>query len=179
MTHTIKHDANAVALYNTHDQAEEAVRRLQAEGFDMKNLSIVGKDYQVEEHPIGFLNTGDRMWSWGKYGAFWGTIWGLLFGSAFMFLPGIGHVMFAGYIIGALQGAFVGGSLGVIGGALASFGVPENTVVEYETEIKAGKFMLIAHGSEADVEKAREILEGTESLRLDTYQAPKEHAGHH
>jgi hypothetical protein len=61
-----------VGVYNTHTEAEAAVKELQHAGFDMKKLSIVGKDYQTEEHVIGFYNAGDRMKFWGKQGAFWG-----------------------------------------------------------------------------------------------------------
>ncbi|MCG7854081.1 MAG: general stress protein, partial [Methanosarcinaceae archaeon] len=78
----------AVAIYNTHVEAEKAVKELQKSGFDMKTLSIVGKDYHTEEHVTGYYNAGDRMKYWGKLGAFWGGIWGLLFGSAFFFVPG-------------------------------------------------------------------------------------------
>ena len=48
-----------VAVYPDHASAEEAVRRLVKEGFAMKNVSIVGRDFQVVEEPIGFLSTGD------------------------------------------------------------------------------------------------------------------------
>lgn len=34
-----------VALYDTHEKAEEAIRELQKSGFDMQKLSIVSKDY--------------------------------------------------------------------------------------------------------------------------------------
>ena len=33
-----------VAIYESHHQAEDAVRELQKSGFNMKKLSIVGKD---------------------------------------------------------------------------------------------------------------------------------------
>lgn len=179
MNETTNLTDHSVAVFATHDQAEEAIKSLSESGFDMKNLSIIGQDYQTEERPVGFFNTEDRMWSWGKYGAFWGTIWGLLFGSAFMFLPGIGHVMIAGYIIGALQGAFLGGSFGIIGGALASFGIPENSVVEYESELKTGSFLVLAHGSEAEVQSAKNLLAKTQATRVDSYSTTPEHAGHH
>lgn len=169
---------HTVAIYATHDQAEAAIKILNESGYDLKNLSIIGQNYQTEEHPVGFVNTGDRMWSWGKLGAFWGTIWGLLFGSAFMFLPGIGHVMFAGYIIGALQGAFLGGGFGVIGGALASLGVPDNSVVEYESALKAGSFLVLAHGSEQEVLRAKDLMAGTSATRVDSYSTTdQQHAG--
>ncbi len=49
-------DSRVVAVYPDHPSAEEAVRRLVKEGFDMKDVSIVGRDFQVEEEPIGFVS---------------------------------------------------------------------------------------------------------------------------
>jgi hypothetical protein len=128
----------------------------------MKQLSIVGKDYHSEEHPVGYYNTGDRMKAWGKLGAFWGGMWGFLFGSAFFFIPGIGPLVVAGplvsWIIGALEGAALMGGLSALGGALYSIGIPKDSIVKYETAIKSGKFVLLAHGTMAEVSRAREIL---------------------
>jgi len=36
---------SVVAMFDPHTQAEDAVKQLQEAGFDMKALSIVGKDY--------------------------------------------------------------------------------------------------------------------------------------
>ncbi len=77
-------DTNAViAVYDNHSSAEGAVKELQKSGFDMKKLSVVGKDYHTDEQVVGYYNAGDRMKYWGKWGAFWGGFWGLLFGAAF------------------------------------------------------------------------------------------------
>jgi uncharacterized membrane protein len=151
-----------VAIYNTHQEAEEAVMTLQKKGYDMKNLSIVGKDYHTDENVVGFYNMDERMKQWGLNGAFWGSIWGVLFGSAFFIIPGVGPLFIAGAfvsaLVGALEGAIVVGSFSALGAALVSLGVPEDSIVEYETQVKAGKFMLLAHGHFEDTEKAREIL---------------------
>lgn len=158
----MKHDQIMSALYDTHAQAEQAVEELQANGYDMKQLSIVGQEYHTEEKVVGYYNMGDRMLSWGGSGAFWGSIWSLLFGSAFFLVPGFGPLLIAGpfvtTLVAALEGAVVVGSVSALAGALASIGIPENSVLEYETEIKAGKFLLIAHGTTAEVARAREIL---------------------
>lgn len=150
------------ALYDTHAQAKQAVEELQANGYDMQQLSIVGQEYHTEEKVVGYYNMGDRMLSWGGSGAFWGSIWSLLFGSAFFLVPGFGPLLIAGpfvaTLVAALEGAVVVGSVSALAGALASIGIPENSVLEYETEIKAGKFLLIAHGTTAEVAQAREIL---------------------
>ena len=153
---------STVGLFSSHLDAESAIKELEKSGYDMKQLSIVGKDYQTEENVVGYYNTGDRMATWGKYGLFWGWIWGLLFGSAFLIIPGLGAVMVGGpmvsWIIGALETAFVTGGLTAIGGALASIGIPKDSVIRYETALKAHKFMLIVHGTAQEVEKAKDIL---------------------
>lgn len=165
----------AVAIFETHTEAEEAVRNLEKSGFDMQKLSIVGKDYQTEEDVVGYYTMGDRMKSWGKTGAFWGGIWGMLFGSAFFFIPGIGPVLVAGplvaWIVGALEGAVVFGGFSVLGAGLYSIGVPEDSIIEYETNIKAGKFVVIAHGSSEEIAKVENILDITK------HQGVKEHTG--
>jgi hypothetical protein len=154
-----------VAKYGSHTDAEAAVRELEKSGFEMKALSIVGVDYQTEEHVVGYYNVGDRMKAWGKQGAFWGGLWGLLFGSAFFIIPGIGPILVAGplaaAIVGALEGAAVVGGMSALGAALAGLGVPKDTVLAYETELKAGKFLLIAHGLQPEIARAKAILEAS------------------
>ena len=113
----MKSDTNSVvAIFESHGQAEDAIRELQKDGFDMKKLSIVGKDYHTEEHVVGYYNAGDRMKYWGKLGAFWGGFWGLLFGSAFFWIPGIGQVLVAGplvmWIVGRSKARHDGGDHG-------------------------------------------------------------------
>jgi hypothetical protein len=151
-----------VAIYHTHTDAEAAVKELQQAGYNMKKLSIVGKDYHTDEHVTGYYSTGDRMKYWGKLGAFWGGIWGLLFGSAFFLIPGLGPVLAAGpivtWIVGALEGAVVTGGLTAIGAGLYSIGIPKDSILKYETALKTDKFLLIAHGSPAEATKAQAIL---------------------
>lgn len=153
----------AVAIYPTHQEAENAVKELQERGFDMNKLSIVGADYHTDEHVVGYYNTGQRMKVWGKYGAFWGGVWGLLFGSAFFLIPGVGPMLMGGPIVAAivstLQGAAVVGGLSALTGALVSLGVPRNKAIQYETEIVAGKFVLIIHGDQEDIDRAKQLLE--------------------
>jgi hypothetical protein len=111
-----------IATYATHSEAETAVRGLEKSGFDMCKLSIVGKDYQKEEDVVGYHSTGERMKVWGKTGAFWGSLWGLMFSSAFFLIPGIGQLLGAGtlvgWILGPLEGAVVVAGLSALGAAL-------------------------------------------------------------
>jgi uncharacterized membrane protein len=151
-----------VAIYPSHTEAESAVKELQHAGFDMKQLSIVGRDYHTDEHVVGYYNTEDRMKYWGGVGAFWGWIWGCLFGSALFVIPGVGPILMAGPVIGwllaALTDAVVVGGLSALGAALFSQGIPKDSVLKYETAVSSGKFVLIAHGTQMDATRARDII---------------------
>ncbi|MGA3241747.1 MAG: general stress protein [Bryobacteraceae bacterium] len=164
-----------VAIYGTHTGAEEAVKELQRAGIDMRTLSIVGKDTHTDEHAVGYYNNGDRMKYWGKTGAFWGGFWGLLFGSAFFAIPGIGPVLMAGpvvaWIVGALEGAAVVGGLSAIGAGLYGMGIPKDSIVQYETALKTDKFLLMVHGTAAEVERAKNIIENTRPINVTLHAA--------
>jgi uncharacterized membrane protein len=152
-------DTNAViAVYDNHSAAEDAVKELQKSGFDMKKLSVVGKDYHTDEQVVGYYNAGDRMKYWGK----WGGFWGLLFGAAFFWVPAIGPVLVGGplaaWIIAGLENAVVVGGLSAIGAGLYSIGIPKDSIVTYETAMKAGQFLVVAHGTSDETAEAKNIL---------------------
>jgi uncharacterized membrane protein len=173
--------SSVVAIYENHTQAEEAVKELQKSGFDMKKMSIVGKDYHTDEHVVGYYNAGDRMKYWGKMGAFWGGIWGLLFGAAFFFIPGIGPILVAGplvaWIVAGLEGAVVVGGLSALGAGLYSIGIPKNSIVTYETALKSDKFLLVAHGTAEEAAKARDILQTTHPMEVGVYSPQHQPTG--
>jgi uncharacterized membrane protein len=167
---------SVVAVFGSHDQAEDAVRELQKDGFDMKKLSIVGKDYHTEEHVVGYYTAGDRMLYWGKLGAFWGGFWGLLFGSAFFWVPGIGQLLVAGplvmWIVGALEGAVVTGGLSALGAGLYSIGIPKNSILQYETQVKNDKLLLVVHGTADEVQRASDLLHQTRAETTTVHAEP-------
>ena len=111
---------------------------------------------------------------WGKLGAFWGGIWGLLFGSAVFLIPGVGPLVVAGplvgWIVGALEGAVVVGGVNAIGAGLYSLGIPKNSVLQYEEDITTGKYVVIAHGTAEEVARAREIINRTNPEKWDEHQ---------
>ena len=168
---------SVVAIYNSHALAEDAVRDLQRGGFDMKKLSIVGKDYHTDENVVGYYTACDRMKYWGKQGAFWGGFWGLLFGSAFFWVPAIGPLLVAGplvaWIVGAAEGAVVVGGLSAIGAGLYSIGIPKDSIIQYEAALKANQFVLVAHGTVDEVFKARSLLDETVGTTTVVHMEPK------
>lgn len=162
----IRSDNHCVAIFDRHQDAEAAIRDLQHAHFDMKKLSIIGRDYHTEEHAVGFYNAGDRVKYWGKHGAFWGMVFGILFAPAFFFIPGVGPILTGGligsFVMGTLEGAAVGaavvGGTTALGAALVSAGIPKDSVIRYEADLRANKFLLIASGTAAEVEQARSLV---------------------
>ncbi len=140
----------------------------------MQKLSIVGRDYHLEEHVVGFYNLGAGMRVWGQTGVFWGALREVLSGSAFLWVPDLGPLMIAGplvsWVVDALEGAVVLGGLSAVGAGFYSLGIPESSILQYEDAIKSDKFVLIAHGSLEDTIRAQEILTLTGPEALDHHQ---------
>ncbi len=166
-----------IAVFEDHQAAEAAVKKLNAAGIDMKNLSVVGKGYHSEEKVVGFYNTGDRIKFWGKRGAFWGGLWGLFFGGLFMTIPVVGHVVVLGYLataaVSAVETAIVVGGLSALGAALYGIGIPKDTVIQYEAAVKADSFLVMAHGSGEEMLRAKAILGTANPSRLDVHAGVK------
>jgi hypothetical protein len=168
---------SVVAVFADHDAAEAAVKKLAAAGFELKNLSVVGKGYHSEEKITGFYNTGDRVKFWGSRGAFWGGFWGLFFGGLFLTVPVVGHVVVLGYLatvaISGLENAILVGGLSALGAALYSVGIPKDSVLAYESAVKADDFLVMAHGSAEDIARAKTILGTTNPKRIDVHASPE------
>lgn len=163
-----KHEV--VSLFPSHVEAEAAVIDLQKAGFDVQKISIIGKDYQTTEHVRGFFTWKDTAKAGageaGYWGSFFGGLFGILTGVGLLFVPGVGPVIVAGHAAGVLAGWIEGMIVGGVGaavagglvGALVGLGIPKEKALKYETEIKAGKFVVIASGTDEEIEQAQAIL---------------------
>src|ERR1700678_2436566 len=99
-----------IAVFADHPAAAAAIKKLTGAGFDMKNLSVVGKGYHTDEKVVGFYNAGERIKFWGTRGAFWGGLWALFVGGLFLTTP-VGPVVVLGYfatvMIAAIENAII------------------------------------------------------------------------
>ncbi len=165
---------SVVAVYGDHNSAEAAVKKLISSGFEMKDLSVVGKGYHRDEKVVGFYNMGDRVKFWGTRGAFWGGFWGLFLGGLFMTIPLVGHVVVLGYLatvaLAGIENAVVVGGLSALGAALYSLGIPKDSVLAYETAITADDFLVMARGSADELARAKTTLAATNPSRLDVHE---------
>jgi hypothetical protein len=162
-----------IAVFADHPAAEAAIKKLTTAGFDMKNLSVVGKGYHTDEKVVGFYNTGDRIKFWGIRGAFWGGFWGLFLGGLFMTVPVVGQVVVLGYIasivIAGIENAIIVGGISALAAALFSIGVPKDSVIQYETALKADGFLVMAHGPTAEIARAKTILGTVNPTRIEVH----------
>lgn len=166
-------DAAAIAVYDNHPAAEDAVRMLNDAGFDMTKLSIVGKDFRADERVVGFYNIRERINYWGGTGALWGGLWGLLVGTAFFAVPGIGPALVGGPLVAViasgLESALVIGGLSAIGAALYSVGIPKDSVVRYEIALRADKFLVVVNGTSDEVARASAVLKASSAASIDQH----------
>jgi hypothetical protein len=169
-----------IAVFTDHPAAETAIKKLTAAGFDMKNLSVVGKGYHTDEKVVGFYNTGDRIKFWGTRGAFWGGFWGLFLGGLFITVPVVGQVVVLGYIasilIAGIENAVMVGGISALAAALYSIGVPKDSVIQYETALKTDSFLVMAHGSASEIARAKTILGTVNPSRIDAHTKTAEPA---
>jgi hypothetical protein len=73
------------------------------------------------------------------------------------------------WILGVLEGAVVVGGVSAIGAGLYSIGIPKDSVVKYETALKADNFVLVVHGTDNEVARARDILQTTTASELNLH----------
>lgn len=151
-------------IYATRAHAEEAVDALRSGGFRNTDISAlfpdnVGtKDFAHEMHTKAPEGTAAGATS----GAVLGGVLGWLAGIGALAIPGIGPLIAAGPILGALAGAGAIGAVGGIVGALVGLGIPEYEAKRYEGRVKSGGILLSVHCDSQDwITKAKEILKNT------------------
>jgi len=152
-----------IAVCATHEAAQQLVAALNRAGFDMTKVSLVGKGFASPEGAHGFFTIGERVKSWAATGSLWGAGWGLMLGAAIVVMPPIGVVTAAGpfvaMLLAVLEGAAVVGGVSAIAAVLANIGVSPERAANYESDVKADRFLVIVHGSAADIARARTTCE--------------------
>jgi Heat induced stress protein YflT domain len=167
--------SNIVAVYPDHAAAEKAIQQLHVAGFAKSDLSIIGRDFQVKEEPVGFISPGDYAKAGAATGASFGGLFGLLVGAAVVLIPGVGPVIVAGPLAAALlagmEGAIAGTALGTLAGALVGWGIPKDRALRYETQMVGGKFIVVVRGVPEVIDRARSLLSPHPPEHIEVYEA--------
>jgi len=169
----VSHESSVIGVYKHVDEAEAAVQKLGESGFPIDHVSIIAKDLGTEKKVHGFVTSCDVGKSAAKTGAWVGGIFGLLVGAAFFWVPGVGPLIVAGSLTaalaGGLEGAVAGAAVTGFLGWLAGLGISKEHILKYQETVKAGKYLVIAHGTTDLVAKAKKILEGTTPAELNVH----------
>jgi hypothetical protein len=173
-------EVRLIAIYPDQESVEHALRWLHDEGFDMRDVSVIGRGFEAIEVPVGVVTTGDLAEVGAAVGAIVCGLVGLVLGTALLIMPGLGPVFIAGSlsatVVGAVEGAIVGAVIGGLGGALVGWGIPAVHVQRYETRIGEGKFLLLARAESADIEFIRSVLAPQALDQLEFYERSVESA---
>jgi hypothetical protein len=168
-------DQSTIGTYNSMPKVEEAIKLLDKGGFPIKQVSIVTQNLESEKEVQGYVTAGDLAKTGAGTGAWVGGIFGLLVGAAFLWVPGFGPLLvagsFASMLVGGMEGAAAGAAGGGLLGSLVGWGVSKQHVLKYEEELKAGKYLLIAHGSAEEVSRAQNILRDSGAVELTHHAA--------
>jgi hypothetical protein len=70
----------------------------------------------------------------------------------------------------ALEGAVVVCGLSALGAAFYSIGIPQDSIMQYESALKSDKFIVLAHGTVGQVEQAMSILKVSGATHVDAHQ---------
>ena len=151
-------------IYQSVSQAERAVDDLRLAGFSNDDISVLLPDMQSSKNFAHEKNTKAPEGTAAGVtagGAIGGTL-GLLAGIGALAIPGVGPLIAAGPIMGALAGLGVGGAVGGLVGALVGMGIPEYEAKRFEGRIKDGGILLSVHCDTSEqITKAKEMLKHT------------------
>jgi hypothetical protein len=149
-------------LFDSHDQAEQAVRALQDAGISSDDISIVANNAEGSHGADDGDSVAEGAGAGAGVGAVVGGTGGLLAGLGMLAIPGVGPVVAGGWLIataiGAVTGAAVGGAAGGIIGALTEAGVDERDAHVYAEGIRRGGTLVTARVDDNRADAAAAIL---------------------
>ncbi|NEQ20409.1 MAG: hypothetical protein F6K28_14410 [Microcoleus sp. SIO2G3] len=157
----------AIGVFPHHRDAEAALRELRDAGFDMNQVSIVGKDAKGTG-TVGDGNITDRTKTdegakaGAATGGALGGLGGLLVGLGALAIPGIGPVLAGGALATALATTAAGGAIGAaaggLTGALVGLGIPDEKAHLYNDRVNRGDYLVMVDGTESEIRRAEAIL---------------------
>ena len=149
-------------MFETRQEAEDAVHRLQAAGFSRDTIGVAMRDVTESGALAEATGSNDLSAEGATAGLVSGAAVGALVGIALVtstvLLPGIGTVVIGGPIAAALTGAGIGAASGGLIGGLVGAGIPEHEATEYKTRIEAGHILVTVQAGPSEVARARQIL---------------------
>jgi len=168
---TIQGQDMIVGTFDTHDQAERAVRRLIDAGTPAAQISLVTQGLEAREQVQGYVTTGDVARKAAGTGAWVGGFVGLFTGAASIWVPIVGPLIVLGALAGTVASALEGGAAGGLFGAIWGRHMEQDHVLRYQAAVQGGKFVVTVHGTPRELESARRALDEAGGRDVSVYRA--------
>jgi len=175
-----------VSIFKYKEDLESAINELKDLHYDPKQMSVVMKD--IQEAETIEKSTGAQVSGGAVSGALTGGVLagltGLLVGIGVLTIPGLGAILVAGPIAGALgltgaaatttTGAIVGVVAGGLVGGLLAAGFSKEDAKKYEEEIKGGGMLLAIPTLNKRTDEVRDILKKHKAYDIRQLDLPVE-----
>lgn len=157
------------ALYDSYDDATNAVAKLEAAGIPHADISLVSNKAEqssaatgeTTEHAATGVGTGATL------GTVLGGSVGLLAGLGLLAIPGVGPVVAAGWLVATLTGAGLGAAAGGLTGSLTDAGLSEADAHAYSEGVRRGGTVVSVRADDARSAQVIAILEEHGAVDLD------------
>lgn len=160
-----------VGTFDTHGQAERAVRRLIDAGLPARQISLVTQGLEAREEVQGYVTAGGVAAQGAATGAWVGGLVGLFTGAAFIWVPVIGPLVVLGALASTVAGALEGGAAGGVLGAIWGRHMGQEQVLRYQETLQGGKFVVTVHGTAQELGAAQHVLGDTSGRDVRSYSA--------
>lgn len=178
MTRT--NNKQALGIFSSNQQAENALSELRNAGFAMSQLSIIAKcvddlDQTERLDQTETTHVEDGAKTGVVTGTALGELTGLLVGLSILAIPGVGPIMLAGATATAIATTLAGGAIGAVAGgligSLVGLGIPEERAKVYHDYVVNGNYLVIVDGTEAEILQAEAILKRRGIREWEVYTA--------
>ncbi|MGG0338526.1 general stress protein [Priestia megaterium] len=129
---------NVVGVYETEQEAIQAVESLKKEGYTSEEISIIGKHKKTKNVQKETNTKTEGAATGALTGGTLGSLTGILAGAGALAIPGIGPIVAAGASVGGLSGILV------------SMGIPKQQAEQYNDSVKEGSLLVLVDKEDSD-----------------------------
>ena len=147
-----------VAIYDTREQANNAIKRLTESHFPLEKVSLIGKDDLVGVHIHVKKLDNIKMAPLFIFMVL-GLVFGLLVGLRVISIPGFYFQDSSDALIGAFLGFDVGLIVGAIATIITAVLIKKDRVIKFHEYLKRDKFVVLVKGSLKEIKMAEHILQ--------------------
>lgn len=164
-----------VSVWGDRIQAEEAYSALEKANITMSNVSILGKGFKSADE-FGLIDPREEAQKQIRRLTLWTVPFGFISGISFNAITGLNTFPWAGTLGNQLIGGLLGAGAGAMGGFFIGGGVGVGLgggdATTYRNRLKAGKYLVVAKGSEGLINQATRILRPMKPENIQGYGDP-------